>query len=209
MALQKSEKRLMSILGVALFIVANVIGLSVLEKKKGEVKTLQDSYNKKLGTYEFLNEGKEIWEQRRNWLMSNTQPSFVSEETAADEIESHLNKCAVIAGMPQTSLVVKPTEMREQPFYTQVALNVATSGSSRSITQLISLLQSANHSTKDGFYAITNIKFEADRKDPSILKCAFILARWYTRSGSLSGFHDPSVGDLVNHIVDNKLWVSK
>ena len=73
--------------------------------------------------------------------------------------------------------------------YNQVALNVNASGSAMSIMKLVSLIQAANHSNvkdgslKHGFYAIPNIQFEADRKDPTILKCAFILARWYSPDG--------------------------
>ena len=64
--------------------------------------------------------------------------------------------------------------------------------------KLVSLIQAANHSNvkdgtlKHGFYAIPNIQFEADRKDPAILKCAFILARWYSPEAAIGSSVSPN-----------------
>ena len=99
--------------------------------------------------------------------------------------------------------------MIEMPHYNQVALNVAVSGSSMSVIKLISLLQASNPTTQYGYYVIPNIKFEADRKDPSILKCAFVLARWYKNQNSLTNMEGSKGRDLASSHKNIKLLVSK
>ena len=190
MALQQSEKNLMVILGVALFGVINFVGYSAMEGKKQEQVERKKQLDLLLDEYDAYDLIRPIWEERRNFLFEKCpQPSFVSEEAAAVEIEAHLKACALSAGVAETSLIIKPTEMISTANYNQVALNVNASGSAMSIMKLVSLIQAANHSNekdgslKHGFYAIPNIQFEADRKDPTILKCAFILARWYSPDG--------------------------
>ena len=102
--------------------------------------------------YELLNQIRPDWEARRIFLFEKCpQPSFVSEEAAAVEIEAHLKACALSAGVPETSLIIKPTEMITTANYNQVALNVNASGSAMSIMKLVFLIQAANHSNvKDG-----------------------------------------------------------
>jgi hypothetical protein len=199
MALQQSEKNLMMILGVALFAVINFVGYSTLQEKKAEEEERKNQLDIQLTEYELLNQIRPDWEARRIFLFEKCpQPSFVSEEAAAVEIEAHLKACALSAGVPETSLIIKPTEMIATANYNQVALNVNASGSAMSIMKLVSLIQAANHSNvkdgtlKHGFYAIPNIQFEADRKDPAILKCAFILARWYSPEAAIGSSVSPN-----------------
>ena len=199
MALQQSEKNLMMILGVALFAVINFVGYSTLQEKKAEEEERKNQLDLQLTEYELLNQIRPDWEARRIFLFEKCpQPSFVSEEAAAVEIEAHLKACALSAGVPETSLIIKPTEMIATANYNQVALNVNASGSAMSIMKLVSLIQAANHSNvkdgtlKHGFYAIPNIQFEADRKDPAILKCAFILARWYSPEAAIGSSVSPN-----------------
>ena len=199
MALQQSEKNLMMILGVALFAVINFVGYSTLQEKKAEEEERKNQLDLQLTEYELLNQIRPDWEARRIFLFEKCpQPSFVSEEAAAVEIEAHLKACALSAGVPETSLIIKPTEMIATANYNQVALNVNASGSAMSIMKLVSLIQAANHSNvkdgtlKHGFYAIPNIQFEADRKDPAILKCAFILARWYSPEAAIGSSASPN-----------------
>ena len=215
MALQQSEKNLMAILGVALFGVINFVGYSALEDKKQEQRDRLYQLEIQEAEYNALNTIRPIWEERRSFLLEKCpQPSFVSEEAAAVEIEAHLKACALSAGVAETSLIIKPTEMISTANYNQVALNVNASGSAMSIMKLVSLIQAANHSNvkdgslKHGFYAIPNIQFEADRKDPTILKCAFILARWYSPDGfseSSASYDDVNGIDFFANNNNNKL----
>ena len=205
MALQQSEKNLMMILGVALFAVINFVGYSTLQEKKAEEEERKNQLDIQLTEYELLNQIRPDWEARRIFLFEKCpQPSFVSEEAAAVEIEAHLKACALSAGVTETSLIIKPTEMIATANYNQVALNVNASGSAMSIMKLVSLIQAANHSNvkdgtlKHGFYAIPNIQFEADRKDPAILKCAFILARWYSPEAAIGSSVSPNNNKEAN-----------
>ena len=215
MALQQSEKNLMAILGIALFGVINFVGYSALEGKKQEQVERKKQLDRQLGEYNAYDVIRPIWEERRKFLSEKCpQPSFVSEEAAAVEIEAHLKACALSAGVAETSLIIKPTEMISEIHYNQVALNVTADGSAMSIMKLVSLIQAANHSNvkdgslKHGFYAIPNIQFEADRKDPTILKCAFILARWYSPDGlseSSASYDDVNGIEFFANNNNNKL----
>ena len=215
MALQQSEKNLMAILGIALFGVINFVGYSALEGKKQEQVERKKQLDLLLDEYDKYDVIRPIWEERRKFLSEKCpQPGFVSEEAAAVEIEAHLKACALSAGVAETSLIIKPTEMISTANYNQVALNVNASGSAMSIMKLVSLIQAANHSNvkdgslKHGFYAIPNIQFEADRKDPTILKCAFILARWYSPdglSGGSAGYDEANGIEVFANNNNNKL----
>ena len=220
MALQQSEKRLMAILGIALFAVVNFVGYSTLKGKKTGLIEDKEKLEYQLKEFKALETTKPKWEDRRTFLIDQCpQPTFVSEEAAAVEIEAHLKACALVAGVSETSLVIKPTEMIATANYNQVALNVNASGSAMSIMKLVSLIQAANHSNenngtiKHGYYAIPNIQFEADRKDPTSLKCAFILARWY--STEVNSGNTVSVplfnngGILENYLNNAKLTAAK
>ena len=220
MALQQSEKRLMAILGIALFAVVNFVGYSTLKGKKTGLIEDKEKLEYQLKEFQALETTKPKWEGRRTFLIDQCpQPAFVSEEAAAVEIEAHLKACALVAGVSETSLVIKPTEMIATANYNQVALNVNASGSAMSIMKLVSLIQAANHSNenngtiKHGYYAIPNIQFEADRKDPTSLKCAFILARWY--STEVNSGNTVSVplfnngGILENYLNNAKLTATK
>ncbi|MAW12336.1 MAG: hypothetical protein CMO54_10895 [Verrucomicrobiales bacterium] len=220
MALQQSEKRLMAILGIALFAVVNFVGYSTLEGKKNDLNEEKAELNEQLTWFTGLEKTKPKWEDRRTFLIDQCpQPAFVSEEAAAVEIEAHLKACALVAGVSETSLVIKPTEMIATANYNQVALNVNASGSAMSIMKLVSLIQAANHSNenngtiKHGYYAIPNIQFEADRKDPTMLKCALILARWYsTEVNSSTTVSVPSStksGILESNLNNAKLTAAK
>ena len=220
MALQQSEKRLMAILGIALFAVVNFVGYSTLKGKKTGLIEDKEKLEYQLKEFQALETTKPKWEDRRTFLIDQCpQPAFVSEEAAAVEIEAHLKNCALAAGVSETSLVIKPTEMIATANYNQVALNVNASGSAMSIMKLVSLIQAANHSNenngtiKHGYYAIPNIQFEADRKDPTSLKCAFILARWYStevNSGNtVSVPLSTNEGILENYLNNAKLTATK
>ena len=220
MALQQSEKRLMAILGIALFAVVNFVGYSTLKGKKTGLIEDKEKLEYQLKEFQALETTKPKWEDRRTFLIDQCpQPTFVSEEAAAVEIEAHLKACALVAGVSETSLVIKPTEMIATADYNQVALNVNASGSAMSIMKLVSLIQAANHSNenngtiKHGYYAIPNIQFEADRKDPTMLKCAFILARWYsTEVSSGNTVSIPlsnDIGILGNYLNNAKLTAAK
>ena len=91
MALQQSEKNLMAILGVALFGVINFVGYSALEDKKQEQRDRLYQLEIQEAECNALNTIRPIWVERRKFLLEKCpQPSFVSEEAAAWEIEAHL-----------------------------------------------------------------------------------------------------------------------
>lgn len=184
--LKQSEKRLLLLFGVALFAVVNLLADNVFADRKKAARSAIESHKLKIIEYEGLLKTSDTWENRKSWL-ALAQPRFVSEEAAATEIESHVTGSAAAAGATIDSS--KPTEPVFTPDYVQVAITVNVSGSDSDVTRFVSLLQGRGR-----FYAIPNIKFTTDRKDPSILRASLTVARWYSREPPASTPPLPATG---------------
>jgi len=170
--MKKSEKRLLIVFGIAMFIVANVIGEGIFAQRKADANAAIETHKMQITEYDLLLKNRARLDQQRGWLTSK-QPRFVSEEAAAGDVDEHITQCANASGVNVDSR--KPTEPVSTPHYTQVAISVNVSGDAGAVTQFASLIQS-----QDGFYAVPSINFTTDRRDPSILRCAATIARWYS-----------------------------
>lgn len=170
--LKKSEKRLLILFGLALFVVINLIADNIFRERKEVAKMAIIEHRKKITDYEGLLLTRDTWDARRSWL-AKLQPHYVSEEAAATEIENHVTRSAAAAGASIDRR--KPAEPVFTGDYTQVALEVTASGSDAEVTRFLSLLQG-----REGFYAIPNVSLITDRKDPSILRAKMTVARWYS-----------------------------
>lgn len=184
--LKKSEKRLLILFGLALFVVVNLVADNFFRERKDAAKIAIKEHRKKIVDYEGLLRTSETWDARRGWL-SRQQPRFVSEEAAATEIESHINRSAAAAGA--TIDLSKQIEPVFANHYVQVAFEVSASGSDAEVTRFLSLLQS-----REGFYAIPGVSLVTDRKDPSILRGKLTVARWYSNAPSTPVEAPPAIG---------------
>jgi hypothetical protein len=184
--LKKSEKRLLIMFGLALFVVVNLVGDNLFKTRKDAAKIAIKEHRKKIVDYEGLLRTSETWDARRSWL-SRQQPRFVSENAAATEIENHVVRSAAAAGA--TIDQSKPTEPIFASHYVQVALEVSASGSDAEVTRFLSLLQS-----REGFYAIPGVSLITDRKDPSILRGKLTVARWYSNAPTTPVEAPPAIG---------------
>lgn len=184
--MKKSEKRLLTVFGVALFIVANIIGEGVFAQRKADAEAAIENHKIQITEYELLLQNRAKMDKQRAWLASK-QPRFVSEEAAAGDIDEHITQCANASGVTVDSR--KPTEPLTTPFYTQVAIAVNVSGDAGAVTQFASLLQG-----QGSFYAVPSISYTTDRRDPSILRCAATVARWYSNEMAPSA---PAAGDAI------------
>jgi Tfp pilus assembly protein PilO len=186
MALKKSEKSLLTVFGIALFLIGTFLGEGIFSQRRAAAEAAINKYKDDINDYETLLRDETRMLKRSDWL-SMKQPRFVSEEAAATDVENHIKRCADTAAITIDSL--KPTEPLEQPHYTQIALNVNVSGAAEGVTQFASLLQN-----RDSFFAVPSITFTTDRRDPSILRCAATVARWYAKGSSSAS---PDVGDFA------------
>lgn len=174
--LKKSEKRLLIVFGIVLFVLANLVGDYLLASRKSAARVATQAHKEKITESELLLRTKETWQKRKNWL-DQRQPRYASEETAATEIENHIRLSANAAGASIDSL--KPQEPITLPGEVQVAWNANVSGTNEEVTRFISLLQD-----RDGFYDLPSTTFTSDRKDPTILRAVVNVARRYSTAPS-------------------------
>ena len=170
--MKKSEKRLLVVFGVALFLVANILGEGIFAQRKAAARAAIEEHKTSIVEYELLLKNRAKMDKQRAWL-SSRQPRFLSEEAAANDVDEHVTSCANQSGATVDSR--KPTEPLVTPHFTQIAVNVNVSGDAAAVVQFISLIQS-----QSGFYAIPSVNYTTDRRDPSILRCAATIARWYS-----------------------------
>ena len=185
--MKKSEKRLLIVFGIALFIVANILGEGIFAQRKAAAEIAIENHKNSVTEFELLLRNRALMDKQRGWL-SSRQPRYISEESAANDIEAHVTNGANQSGVNVDSR--KPTEPVAEAHFTQVAVNVNVSGEAGAVTQFISLIQSQN-----GFYAIPSVNYTTDRRDPSILRCAATIARWYSNQPAASPA--PAAGDNV------------
>jgi len=173
-SLKNSEKRLLLLLGVALFIVANVIGEGIFGRRKAAAKVAIESYNGGIDRDEYRLRNRVDWDNKRLWL-NRIQPRYLSEEAAATEVENHIKRVASASGaiIDQS----KPTEpvANDSLGYIAVAMKVNISGTPEEVTRFVSYLQS-----REGFYSVPDVTFSSDRKDPAILRAALTVSRLYS-----------------------------
>lgn len=170
--LKKSEKRLLIVFGIVLFVLANLVGDYLLASRKSEARLSTQANQEKIEESELLLATKETWQKRKDWL-EQRQPRYASEETAATEIENHIRLSANAAGASIDSL--KPQEPITLQGEVQVAWNANVSGTNEEVTRFVSLLQD-----RDGFYDLPSTSFTSDRKDPTILRAVVNVARRYS-----------------------------
>ena len=185
--MKKSEKRLLIVFGIALFLVANVIAEGIFARRKAAARAAIDTHTSSIEEFEFLLQNRATLDQQRSWLTAK-QPRFISEESAATDVENHIKRCADVAGVTIDSS--KQSTPIETPNYMQIGLQTNVSGDAAGVTQFVSLVQS-----QDGFYAIPSVKFTPDRRDPSILRLTATIARLYSTGTSTPT--GPSTADSV------------
>jgi hypothetical protein len=132
--------------------------------------------------------------EQPDWLATRAmlqliEPTFVSEEAAATEIENWLKQCATYTGATIDQIRPDPPIVDPASGYTKVPLGVKLSGSDDQVTQFVSYVtlagwaQSAANSTAK-FYNIPEITFTGDKKDPTVLRCTLVVTRWYANNVS-------------------------
>ncbi len=178
--MKSSEKLLLTLFGVALFVVANLIGEQVFARKKDEAKEQIKAHQLNLARYEGQLAFAQNAGKRRSWL-GKVQPSFVSEESAASELEAHIKGSADIAGAELERIVPNEPD-RSQPGWVIVSFTVRGKGTPEDVTRFVSQLQS-----REGFVAVPRIKMDSDPRDPSILRVDGTIARWYSTETPAGG----------------------
>jgi hypothetical protein len=185
-SLKTSEKRLLILFSAGIFCVANFLVFGSFSERKQLAESQTANFQEEILDFKDEQSEKPKWLATRAKL-NLIEPTFVNEEAAATEIENHLKQCAIYSGATIDQIRPDPPFIDPSSRYTQVPLGVKLSGSDAQVTRFVSLVtlagwgQSTGHSAAK-FYAIPEITYTSDKKDPSILRCTLTVARWYANN---------------------------
>ena len=170
--LTKRERRLAIMFGVTIFVAANIIGLTVLLRKQGEMHANLDN----LRIRQFQADGwlaeKGTWRQRKEWL-DKTQPVLKS----AGEANAALLESLTSSAAKHSLVIVKqgfaePDPEHKHP-YQEIAVNLTVSGPLEAVTRwLVEIQQPAS------FQAVPKLSMKVDN-DPAKMVCVVTVARYY------------------------------
>jgi hypothetical protein len=168
--LTKSEKRLSTILIVALFAIGNFYGLSYLfEQKAASSQDVSDLRSQESSNDIWLRE-RDLWLNRKKWINA-TQPRIDANQVP----QSALLESVV------TSAKANQLEIQEQSFgenlstpnYQSVAVRLKLSGALQNVIKwLVQIQQPAL------FQAVTNFSLKSANEPPTVI-LELEVARWY------------------------------
>ena len=168
--LTQSESRLLVMFLGTIILIVNLIGVSFLLRKQGEMRLkLVNLKNEQRESNSWLAE-MDLWQQRKDW-MDAKQPRLQN----AGEADATLLEALQTSARKQNITIMEQGfgEPNSQPFYQEINVKLKISGSLESITRwLVELQQPVN------FQAIPTLSMKSD-SDPSKLICELTVARWY------------------------------
>lgn len=168
--LTNNEKRLGAILLLALFILANGVGLSLLAgKRKALGEDLSRLEREQLEAQSWLAE-KDRWMEREKWLDAR-QPRLVTTGEANAKLLATLQTTA----RQQKVTIVEQSfaEPATQPRYQEISVKLKVSGTLEALTRWLVELQQPEQ-----FQVIKTFSLKSDAEPPKV-KCDLEVARWY------------------------------
>ncbi|MEM8955855.1 MAG: hypothetical protein AAGD22_16995 [Verrucomicrobiota bacterium] len=161
--LKRSERILLTVFGVALFLVVNFFlylkASSFLESAQGEYDAVELL---KLESDSLMAE-KSLWDERAAWLNQN-QPYFENGNVAETALLGALNQLAA-----ENSLTVDDQDIGDRnvtPHYEQVEVVFNLTGSLENILRWLHAVQQPGR-----FRAVTFCELKPEKSDASIVKC--------------------------------------
>jgi hypothetical protein len=168
--LTKSEKRLSTILLVALFATANFYGLSYLfDLMSSYSRDVSDLRNQEHSNEIWLRE-KDLWLNRQHWI-SATQPRIRPDQVPQSELlESVIN----IAKANQLEIQEQSFgEILSTPNYQAVTVRLKLSGALQNVIKWLVQIQQP-----ELFQAVTSFSLKS-ANDPPTVSLELEIARWY------------------------------
>jgi len=170
--LTKRERNLAIMFGATIFIAANIIGLTALFRKQGELQANLDNLRlQQLQASTWLAE-KDTWQQRKQWL-DTKQPVLKSAGQANAEL---LESIASAARQRSITIVdqgfAQPDAVKDAP-YQEIAVKLKISGSLEAITRWLVEIQQPSE-----FQAVPSLSMKVDN-DPTKIICELTVARYY------------------------------
>jgi hypothetical protein len=169
--LTKSEKRLLTLFGFALFVTANFYGISYLLDTENELNQHVDELKATAKTNQIWLKEKQFWLMRKQWI-DRQQPRVGSGQVPQSELLQ-----SVIASAQANQLVIQEqsfAESKNTPNYQSVGVKLKLSGNLENVVKWLAELQQP-----EKFQAVTNFSLKSEEQPPKV-SLELEVARWYS-----------------------------
>ena len=172
--LTKRERNLAVMVGVTIFAVANLIGVTALLRKQEELRSNLDVLRDQKREADSWLAEKDTWSQRKQWL-DKTQPKLKSSGEANAEMLEALTTSATKHSITIVDQGFAEPDSHDTT-YQEIAVKLKISGSLEAITRwLVEVQQPAD------FQAVSSFSMKVD-SDPTKIVCELTVARYYARA---------------------------
>jgi hypothetical protein len=169
--LTKSEKRLLIIFGLAVFVMANFYGLSYLLDTESEVTRQLSELKANAKTNQIWLREKQFWLTRKQWI-ERQQPRVGAGQVPQSELLQ-----AMTASAQANQLVIQEqsfAELKNTPNYQSVAVKLKLSGNLENVVKWLAEIQQP-----EKFQAVTNFSLKSEEQPPKV-SLELEVARWYS-----------------------------
>lgn len=169
--LTKSEKRLLTIFGLALFAMANFYGVSYLLDTEGALTQQLSELQATEKTSQIWLREKQFWLARKQWI-DRQQPRVASGQVPQSELLQ-----ALTASAQANQLVIQEqsfAELKNTANYQSVAVKLKLSGNLENVVKWLADLQQP-----EKFQAVTNLSLKSEEQPPKV-NLELEVARWYS-----------------------------
>jgi Tfp pilus assembly protein PilO len=169
--LTKNEKRLLTLFGLAIFVMANFYGISYLLDRESELAQQVDELKATAKTNQIWLKEKQFWLTRKQWI-DRQQPRVGSGQVPQSELLQ-----SVIASAQANQLVIQEqsfAESKNTPNYQSVGVKLKLSGNLENVVKWLAELQQP-----EKFQAITNFSLKSEEQPPKV-SLELEVARWYS-----------------------------
>jgi hypothetical protein len=169
--LTKSERRLLIMFGLAVFVMANFYGISYLLDTESELNQRLGELEGTAKTNQIWLREKQFWLTRKQWI-EHQQPRVNASEVPQSELLQ-----AMTASAQANQLVIQEqsfAESRNTPNYQSVAVRLKLSGNLENVVKWLAELQQP-----EKFQAVTSFTLKSEEQPPKV-NLELEVARWYS-----------------------------
>jgi hypothetical protein len=165
------EKLLAAIVGGAIFLVFNLILLSMLNRQQITLRSTIVSKRAELDAMKTLVAERDTWTKRDAWL-SGKQPALTNEGSAGVQLLEQIKGIAGTAGVTlENPAIASPGK---SPYYRSVSVSVETKSLWPALVKFLQNLQQPGQSI-----VIESTSIQIDPSDNTKMKGTFKIAKWY------------------------------
>ncbi|MCB1077242.1 MAG: hypothetical protein KDM63_13135 [Verrucomicrobiae bacterium] len=180
------EKRLLALCLLSIFVVANLFAGRAILRSLGGGRAKVKELENELSENRMWLEEKDLWDRRREWLISNLPPSLARQGKSIGNAQSELMQTL------QNELFERKIRIDRQSlsepisntFYDEVAVYLRIRGEAAVINQWLATLQSP-----EKFQVIKTLELELDDKAKEVepqAECEITVAKWFAPSAGES-----------------------